>query len=292
MKRFTALLLILALALALAGCGFMSAMARASRKMEKLHSYRMDMAMEMDLRMTILGQSMDMDMLVASVSDVEVEPARSRSDIKLSMLGEEMNLLSFTEKTDAGVVSYNSVNGGETWGKKTLENAELSASGDKQSFSNLLKLAEGFEKTGTETVRGSKATVYAGVIGGDQLGMVLGMSDTFANVFSAMNMPVDEADFSSYGDVPVTIAIDDESHMVTRYTMDLTALMAALMPAMLKAVLTEAAAESGLKGFDMNALGFSVETGRVFTSVELYDFDQVGTIEIPAEALAAPEVAG
>lgn len=287
-KRLTALLLILALTLALAGCGFMSAMARAARKMEKLHSYRMDMDMEMDLRMTILNQSMDMDMLVSSVSDVEVEPARSSSGIRLSMLGEELNVLSFTEKTETGVVSYSSVNGGESWTKKTLESA---ASSDKPGFSSLLKLAEGFEKTGTETVRGSEATVYAGVIGGDQLGTVLGMSDTFSNVFSAMNMPVDEADFSAYGDVPVTVAIDDQNHMVTRYTMDLTELMSALMPAMLKAVLTEAAAESGLKNFDINSLGFSVETGRVFASVELYDFDAVGEIEIPAAALAAPEAA-
>ena len=45
-----------------------------------------------------------------------------------------------------------------------------------------------------------------------------------------------------------------------------------------------------LSTLDLSALGFKVETGRVFASGELYDFNAVGTIEIPAEALNAPEL--
>ena len=72
--------------------------------------------------------------------------------------------------------------------------------------------------------------------------------------------------------------------------LDLTELMASLMPAMVDAIMAETASQAGLEGLDLSALGFKVETGRVFASGELYDFNAVGTIEIPAEALDAQEL--
>ena len=290
-KRLAALLLCLALLLALSGCGSVSDMARAAKKMEKLQSYRMDMNMDMALKLSVLGQAMDMDMDMSGSSDVNVDPARTRTSMRIKMLGEEMTVLSYTEKTDAGVVSYSSADGGASWSKKTVNSGELAKTDSRKSFSALLKIAEGFEKAGTETVRGSEATVYAGVIRGEDVERVMAMSEAMENVFAAMDMSMDRLQPEDYGSVPVTIAIDSKSGLVVRYTMDLTEFMARLMPKMIDAVLSEAAAQAGLDGLDLSALGFTAETGRVFATVELYDFDAVGGIEIPPEALEAPEAA-
>lgn len=290
-KRCTAVLLILALALALAGCGFAAKMTRAAKKMEKLQSYRMDLDMDMALKLFMLGQSMDMDMKISGSSDVNTDPSRTKAELRIKMLGQDIPMLSYTDKTDTGLVTYSSPDGGKTWTRQTVESPELAEAAGKNGFTRLLKLASAFEKTGTETVRGSEATVYSGVISGEDLESVMEISGVLKNVFSTMDMSMDGLDLTQYGGIPTTISLDNKSGMVVRYTMDMTEFMGKMMPAMMDAVMKEAAADSGLEGLDLSKLGFSVETGRVFAAVELYDFDAVGTIEIPAEALAASELA-
>lgn len=289
-RRLLALTLVLALALSLTGCGsFTSRMTRAARKMSKLQSYSMDLNMDMAMKMSVLGQDMDMDMLVTGVTDVNTEPSRTRSKLTLGMLGEEMTVLSYSEKTDSGLVSYSSSDDGKSWSKRPLDSEGQAQTTGRNSFTDLLKLAAGFEKTGSETVRGSEATVYAGVLRAEDMENVMQMSDLLKQVLTAMNLPADSVDMKELGSVPVTVALDDKSGMVVKYTMDLTELMGKLMPGMVDALLNEAAAQSGLGGMDLSKLGFKVTTGRVFAETELYNFDAVGTIEIPAEALAAPE---
>lgn len=286
-----AAVLILALVLALAGCGFAAKMTRAAKKMEKLQSYRMDLDMDMEIKLSMLGRSVDMDMKISGSSDVNTKPSRTKTDMRIKMLGQEIPMLSYTDKTDTGLVTCSSPDGGKTWTRQTVESPELAEAAGKNGFANLLKLASTFEKTGTETLRGSMATVYSGVIAGEDLESVMEISGVLKNVFSTMDMSMDGLDLTQYGGIPTTISLDNKSGMVVRYTMDMTEFMGKMMPAMMDAVMKEAAADSGLEGLDTSMLGFSVETGRVFAAVELYDFDAVGAIEIPAEALAAPELA-
>ena len=289
LKRITAVLLIVTLALTLAGCGFAAKMSRAAKKMEKLQSYRMDIDLDMELKLSVLGQSLNMDMNVDGRADINTSPAVRKMDTHIRMLGLEQSVLVYTEKTDAGVTTFRSSDGGETWTRKTRGSEE--AAPGKSDFTGLLKIASGFEKTGTETVRGSEATIYSGVITGADLENAAALSDVLKNAFSSMDMPLDGLDLAAYGSIPTTIDIDNKSGMIVRCTMDLTEFMGKMMPALMDAVMGKAAAESGMEGFDLSALRFSAETGRVFTSLEFYDFDAVGTIEIPAEALTAPEAA-
>lgn len=289
-KKLTAALLLFSLLLTLAGCGFASRMATAAKKMEKLRSYRMDLALDMEMSLSMMGESMEMDMSMTGVTDVNTEPYRTKTDMRIGMLGESVQVLGYTEKTDAAVVSYSSVNGGESWIKTAIPTGAEKAP-DKQSFSALLALASSFAESGKESVRGSDATVYSGVITGENLESVMAMSDMLQDVLSAMDMSMEGLDLKDCGSIPVTIAIDDKTNLVVRYTMDLTEFMGKLMPIMVDAVMSEAAEKSGLEGMDMSALGFGMETGRVFASVELYDFDAVGPIEIPEAALVAPEAA-
>jgi hypothetical protein len=129
------------------------------------------------------------------------------------------------------------------------------------------------------------------VISGADIASVTEVSEALTNAFSAMNMSAEELKLEEFGNVPVTIAIDNKSNMIVRYTMDLTEFMGNMMPVVMESIMAEAQKESGLEGIDLSMLGFSVETGRVFATVELYDFDEVGEIEIPAAALEAEEAA-
>ena len=64
-----------------------------------------------------------------------------------------------------------------------------------------------------------------------------------------------------------------------------------MMPAVMDKALASVSEQAGLGDFDLSALGFELEVGKVFVTAELYDFDAVGPIEIPAAAREAEEAA-
>ncbi len=268
----------------------MARMAPAAKKRQKLQSYRIDVSMDMEMKLSVFGQDMDIDMKVNNTTDANTSPDKTKSEMTMEMLGEKVTVLGYTEKTDTGLVTYSSTDGGKTWSRTSVEGDEQAKASDLSNFSELLKLASSFEETGSETVRGSEATVYSGVIPSETMEKILQMSSMLESVLETMNLSLDDVELEELGSVPVTIALDNKSGMVVRYTMDLSEMMAKLMPVMFNAIVSEAVSQMGLEGLDLEQLGFKVETGRVFATGELYDFDAVGTIEIPAEALNAPEL--
>lgn len=288
-NRIMAALLVLALMLSLAGCGgFAGRMARAAKKMEKVQSYRVDLDLSAAIKLTVLGQEMPMDLSLGGTSEVNTKPSKTKTALRVSVLGEESEILTYTEKRGDDLTSYVSPDGGATWTRQTLD---LDLPEGKTNVSGLLKLASGFEKTGVETVRGSQATVYAGTVTSAALDEASDLSDTLEDLFETLDLPEVELDLKNCGSIPVTVAIDNKSGFVTRCTLDLTEFMGKLLPKVLDLVMAAAAREAGLEGMDLGALGFSLDIGSVTVAAELYDFDAVGAIEIPAEALSAPEAA-
>ena len=292
-RKTLAVLLVLAMTLGLAACGsFETKMARAAKKMEKLQSYRMDMNLDMAFVLSLLGQSMDLDMGMEGTADVLLNPMRMKTDLSVSTMGENLQILSYSEKTDDAFVTYISPDGGSTWGRQSVDTDELPAFTGKENFALLFKLAGRFEQTGTETIRGSEATVFAGTVEGEDIRDLIEVSGMLDSMAEAMDVELQDLELNpeDFGGVPVTIAIDNKSGMIVRYTMDLTEPMQKLMPLVMDQVLAAVAEESGLEGIDLSALGLTLDVGRVYGTVELYDFDAVGAFEIPGEAREAPEL--
>ncbi len=292
-RKIACLVLAFAMMLSLAACGgFPARMARAARKMEKLQSYRMDLEMDMEMSLSVLGQSMDMSLHLDGVSDVNTEPMKMKMDMSMEMMGENARILSYGEKDADSFVSYVSPDGGATWGKQTLDGSGIPGYVDKKDFGMLLKLAQRFEKSGTETVRGSEALVYTGNIEGAEIEEAIALSGVLDSMYESLGLdPEDvDVDVGAGGSIPTAIAIDKKSGMIVRYTMDMSEIMQNLLPAVMEQLLHSYAAQSGLEGFDLSMLGFKLEIGKVFVTAEFYDFDAVGTIEIPREARDAEEL--
>ena len=291
-KKMLAILLVLTMALSLAACGFEAKMTIAAKKMEKLQSYRMDLDLDMGLSMSLLGQSMDLDMGMQGKADVNTKPMKMKMDMDISSMGETIRMLSYAEKTDAGYVTYVTPDGGDTWVKQTLDGGQLPEAGAATHFALLFKLAGKFEKTGTETVRGSEATVFSGTVEGEDIAQMLEMSGVMDTLSESMDVELDElgVDLASLGGIPTTISVDNKTGYIVRYTMDLTEVMQNLMPAMMDQMTASITEEAGLEGLDLSALGLKLDVSKTVMTVELYDFDAAGTVEIPAEAREATEL--
>ena len=298
MKKFLALLLIAVLVLSLSGCGLAQGrLAIAAAKMQKLNSLRMDLDFDFGMTMSMLGESTDMDMDITGTVSLTGDPLRVESDLSTEIFGEPFHILCYSNKEGSKLVSYLSTDGGKLWTRNETD-VSVPEGGllNTQTVAGIIKLAGSFSEQGTETVRGSEAIVYVGEITGEDLNAVFADAGMEAELEKALkaDIPDGSLDFTGIDPVSMTLCLDKSSNMFSRLTLDLSPMMRVLTPVVLHTAVSSALSQNSLGdlgSLDLSILGFSFDLSRVVLSCELYDFDAVGDISIPAEALSAQTVA-
>jgi hypothetical protein len=111
---------------------------------------------------------------------------------------------------------------------------------------------------------------------------------------SAAGTPLDLSglDLAALGSIPVSIGFDKQNALIVNGSADFTETVQNLIPMVMKVAMQSMAAQSGMdaaemEDFDLSALGFNLDIHTLTVSAELYNFDAVGEITIPPEALAA-----
>ena len=279
MKKFAAFFLAVAMVLSLSACGsFATKMAKAVKKMEAVKSYHMSMTVPMSMTLSVLGQEVNSDMNMGWELDVCKEPMTAAGTISAAMLGMESEEIPFyMEKVgDEYKVYTQSVLG---WNVETLSADQEPVQIDTVSGLKIfMEAGKIFEEAGSETVSGSKATRFDGVIEGEYVAAVLSMSGVKDMLSEILGAELDEQALAGLGGVPTSIWIDDASGMIVRYDMEMSELINALTSQLVDSVKDE----YGLEGLDMD-----ISIRSLNASVVLSDFDRIGQIEIPAEARAA-----
>lgn len=290
-RKLAAALLCLALLFALAACGsFEQRMVKAAAKMEKLESYHMDLDMDLSLAISLMGQSTDMDMFFRTASDVRKEPLQMRSSVTTEMFGESAEVLTyvFAGEKEGSYDAWVSIDGGESWGSRTLDADELKQEinldgGLSWAADFLRESAKTFTEAGKEEINGSQATRYDGVIEGEAVKQAVEASGVLDSMGEAL--PVDLSGvFDSFGGtIPVSLWVDDGSGMLVRYDMDMTEAFASVWDSVVDQLMNDAV--EGLGG--IAELGVKAELKKLTVSAKLSDFDAIGEIVLPEAAKAA-----
>ena len=299
MKRYQkvlALLLISLMALSLSGCSLITITKTASN-MNSLKSVSADLALNLGMDMTMMDETSPFEIAVAGPFDFDLANGKGKADLTLDLMGENVDLLLYYERLEDKFVIYTSADNGETWSKNetTLSDQQEKDSSDLKSLAMIKKLSKSFEETGTETVRGKEAVIYSGNILWEDLAGDLDLSTAAEAAGSASGMSLDfsDLDLAALGSIPVTVGYDKENDLIVKGSADLTETVQNLIPMVMKVVMKSIAAESGMEDsaemedFDLSDLGFSLDIRTLNVSAELYNFDAVGEITIPPEALAA-----
>ena len=299
MKRYQkvlALLLISLMALSLSGCSLITITKTASN-MNSLKSVSADLALNLGMDMTMMDETSPFEIAVSGPFDFDLANGKGKADLTLDLMGENVDLLLYYERLEDKFVIYTSADNGETWSKNetTLSDQQEKDSSDLKSLAMIKKLSKSFEETGTETVRGKEAVIYSGNILWEDLAGDLDLSTAAEAAGSASGMPLDfsDLDLAALGSIPVTVGYDKENDLIVKGSADLTETVQNLIPMVMKVVMKSIAAESGMEDsaemedFDLSDLGFSLDIRTLNVSAELYNFDAVGEIIIPSEALAA-----
>ena len=299
MKRYQkvlALLLISLMALSLSGCSLITITKTASN-MNSLKSVSADLALNLGMDMTMMDETSPFEIAVSGPFDFDLANGKGKADLTLDLMGENVDLLLYYERLEDKFVIYTSADNGETWSKNetALSDQQEKDSSDLKSLAMIKKLSNSFEETGTETVRGKEAVIYSGnILWEDLVGDVdLSSAAEAAGSASGMSLDFSDLDLAALGSIPVTVGYDKENDLIVKGSADLTETVQNLIPMVMKVVMKSIAAESGMEDsaemedFDLSDLGFSLDIQTLNVSAELYNFDAVGEITIPPEALAA-----
>ena len=283
MNRFLALAMALVMLLALCACGeggtrsvitpdFESRMRQAQENMAKLESMHMEMSMDVTMELSVLGQTQPMDMRVYYAMDTQNEPARTKLVITISSMGQSQEQVMYTD--ESGMI-YMQLDG-RSWQRQSAQgSSQANEMQPDQMLQLFLNSAGSFRETGSETINGSKATVYSGVLGGDYVKQVLETTGLGSTLGEALGTGNAGNLFDNLGEIPMTVAIDDESGLVVRYTMDMAQVMENLMKNLFNSMLTA----QGLNGVEID-----VKISNCMATATLSQFNSVPEIVIPAEA--------
>ena len=299
MKRYQkilALLLVLLMAFALSGCSVIT-ITKTAANMNSLDSVSADLNLELSMDMTMMEETSPFEINVSGPLDIDLENEKGKADLTVDLMGEKLALLLYFEEQDDSFVIYVSPDNGESWTKHvTARNDEQEKdSSDLKTLAMIKKLANSFEETGTETVRGNEAVIYSGsILWKDLLGDVdlsSAMEAAGAAAESAAGTPLDLSglDLTALGSIPVTIGFDKENALIVKGSVDLTETVQNLIPMVMKVAMQSMAGVDAaeMEDFDLSALGFNLDIHTLNVSTELYNFDAVDEITIPPEALAA-----
>ena len=295
-QKLLALLLISLMALSLSGCSLITITKTASN-MNSLSSVSADLGLNLSMDVTVMDEATPFEIAVSGPCDFDLANGKGKSDLTIDLLGEKVNLLLYFERLEDKFVIYTSADNGETWSKyeSPMSVQEEKDSSDLKSLAMIKKLSGSFEETGTEMVRGTEAVIYSGVIRWEDLigDADLSAAAEAAGSASGMQLDFSDLDLTALGSIPVTLGYDKENALIVKGSVDLTETVQNLIPMVMKVVMKSIAAESGMEDtaemedFDLSALGFTLDIHTLAVSAELYNFDTVGEITIPAEALAA-----
>lgn len=287
MKRISAALLALLLALSLTACGGSAPsaddgdvaeltaeelLAKANESMSDINS--MTYTMLMDMEMSAMDETVAF--LTDATCDFVADPMAMKMTINADMgedYGSAAMVMYMVPEGDQFMVYMAEDDGDDvldwdSYSVGSLEELGLDQYDAKGSMSLYMDTGANFEIARVDKVEGVEATRLDGVIPEADLAQVMeesGVMEQFAS------LGISNASFDGMGDLPISIWIaNDGTFYPVRCELDMTAMMQSLMDTMV--------AELG--GADS---GVSIDIGKVFVSMTFYNFNELTSIDLPAE---------
>lgn len=292
-KKILAIALVLALAFSLSGCtAFETKMAKAVTRMKKVDNLRADIALYLDVDMLMLGSSLgDIEMGVDGTLNIDKDHGTGLGRFHVDSPDGEQEILLYYEKSKDVVRTWTSNDDGKTWtlNEHALEQFEGSSlfeidsitDLDKEQLALLKTVAATFEEDGTTEIRGSESTIYRGTVSAQELLKDTDLQPALAQINGSAGIEITEEDLRSIGDMPVSIAIDNKSGLISGFALDMTEMMQGFAAIAMKAYMGQLPGGEGLDPAMLEMLGFTVTVNHCELECVLYDYDGVGDVVIP-----------
>lgn len=276
-SKIIALVLCLVMALTLTACAKDNTkdstddgemLRQAQKNAESVKSLHFDM--QIDMKMAIDGEAMDNS--TKMTADITQKPMVGKMTMDMGELG--ASNVYFKENGDK-YDYYMGVDNGEgkvEWMKMQMDADALQQYDVADSADELLKMQDYLKRTGTDKVNGRAAVKFDGVVTGEDMMKMVSDSGAMGNLGVADIDDLEDAVSGKNITMSISIWVDQETCMPVKYAMDMTELTGAVMDAL--------SAEEGMEDI-------SITVSKLVVTVELSQINEIGEIEIPAEALNA-----
>ena len=251
---------------------------------ENLDSWSMDTTVNIDLTMNMMGEEMALQMEIGTAIDMTKSPERCRTEMTTDSMGDSQKTILYYEKDGNNFTVVVSEDGGETWNKQVLPAEQFPANmqASLASFAKLTDYASVLTKTGTETIKGRAATVYSGSLTGEQAADYIETTGALSALESMFATGPDAMDVGELGEMPLSIAIDNETGMLVWFNMDMSDYLQHLMDRVLNTIIQSALGEEELpEDLDLSMFEASVVIREASGDTTLYNFNEVGEIQLP-----------
>lgn len=279
-KKILCLVLVLAVALAVVACGsFEPRMIVGMQKMSKLESLHSDTTISADLMLSMLGMDVPVKLTIHVAGDHQRDPNANLIDAELSLpdLGFDQSLLFYIRSDGETNAVYTSWDDGKSWvgesrKAETPDETDPQATPDVKT-GDLFKLAMGLGSyfSEVEDAQDKDSVVYEGVLPAEIVQELLLNLDLSA-LEEALPEGTQLDPTALAGELPVVLALDKESSMITRVELDLTACATAAAENLLQLVLEQ-------YGLADSSITMRIDGFRIAS--ELSQFDSV-TVTPPA----------
>ena len=262
-RKLLILFLIFSLALTLSGCGsFQTQMMKTVYKMSRLESFHANVNVDMEIALDLSGQEITTDALITGGIDIETDPLVMQTDLKLSVLGVEKDLVYTIVQEGDTLTVYP---GGSDAGKEKM--VFQSEKAKPQSIIQIMKLAarwsEYFTEPMDDTVNGEAAKRYDGVL-----------PQALAEELMAwINGEGTSSETSGNGRFPLSIWVNDDD-LIVRVRTDLAVFLKGLV---------EEQMENMLDQYGLGGLDVGMELKSVDTDIVLSQFNAVAPIALPED---------
>ena len=251
---------------------------------ENLDSWSMDTTVNIDLTMNMMGEEMALQMEIGTAIDMTKSPERCRTEMTTDSMGDSQKTILYYEKDGNNFTVVVSEDGGETWNKQVLPAEQFPANmqASLASFAKLTDYASVLTKTGTETIKGREATVYSGSLTGEQAADYIETTGALSALESMFATGPDAMDVGELGEMPLSIAIDNETGLLVWFNMDMSDYLQHLMDRVLNTIIQSALGEEELpEDLDLSMFEASVVIREASGDTTLYNFNEVGEIQLP-----------
>ncbi len=277
-RKFLRLLPMMALCLWLTACSRENAQETIEKAQESLQNITsMSYDIGMDMEMSGGGQTVAMS--TTASADYIMEPAQMKLDMEVSMNGMGgMGTSSYLVEENGVYTLYTGIsNGSQTyWQVSEMENMDSYSQYNAEANLELyLSCAESFQKNGEELIGETKTVRYDGIIAGDALSQVIKSSGISAQMAAlGLDETMSDSMFEDLKDLPISIWIAEDTYIPMKYEMDMTDLMQSMMTGI-------------MSGLGEESAGTDIRVNKVFVSMTIHNINNVTSIEVPKDALAA-----
>lgn len=252
-------------------------------KMESMH-----MNMSMQLEMSVMGQKMNMK--IGAEADAITNPVKGKMDMKMEVGGMSMQMPMYYEQQGNAFMTYIGMDDGSgvVWYRQQVESAPvnnnlLSASA-MAGFEYIEETEQGEEEIWSgspllfhDNVEPAELLRYRGMMDAQQLKSLLETSMSGGlDSLTGGDAELLDAVLEEIGKTEMIVTVDKQSGYIVRQELDMGPMMSAIMEKAL-----ESNGEEALD-FDMSSM---IEIGEMPVVIEYSRFNEISSIEIPAEAL-------